>query len=204
MTSRSEYRLLLRQDNAAERLTPIGRRVGLISDERYAAFERETEQVRAEVKRLESTSIPPNEALQKLLAENNSTAINTGVRLADLLRRPELSYAALASVDVDRPELSPRVQMQAETVIKYAGYIKRQLSEVARTEKLEDKKLPMPFDYSVIKGIRLEATQKLNKLQPASIGQASRISGISPADISVLLIYFSQKPRKDGTDDNRN
>lgn len=204
MTSRSEYRLLLRQDNAAERLTPIGRRVGLISDERYAAFERETEQVKTEVKRLESTSVPPNEALQKLLAENNSTAINTGVRLADLLRRPELSYAALAVVDIDRPELSPRVQMQAETVIKYAGYIKRQLSEVARTEKLEDKKLPMPFDYSVIKGIRLEATQKLNKLQPASIGQASRISGISPADISVLLIYFSQKPRKDGTDDNRN
>ncbi|MBQ8551949.1 MAG: tRNA uridine-5-carboxymethylaminomethyl(34) synthesis enzyme MnmG [Clostridia bacterium] len=192
MTSRSEFRLLLRQDNAAERLTPIGRRVGLISDARYAAFEHEMAQVKAEVKRLESVSVPPNEALCALLEENGSTAVNTGIRLADLLRRPELSYDKLAAVDTERPELPPRVRTQAETAIKYAGYIKRQLAEVARTEKLEEKKLPTPFDYNNIGGIRLEARQKLNKFQPASIGQASRISGISPADISVLLIYFSQ------------
>ncbi len=204
MTSRSEYRLLLRQDNAAERLTPIGRRVGLISDERYAAFERELELCETEVKRLETTSVPPTEALQRILEENGSTAVSTGVRLADLLRRPELSYEKLAEIDAERPELPPRVMLQAETKIKYAGYIKRQLSEVARTQKLEEKKLPTPFDYSVIKGIRIEATQKLNKLQPASIGQASRISGISPADISVLLIYFSQRERKERPDDDRN
>ncbi len=197
MTSRSEYRLLLRQDNAAERLTPIGRRVGLISDSRYKAFLRECEQVKAEVKRLESTSVPPSEALAAILAENGSTPISTGIRLADLLRRPELSYDKLAAVDTDRPELPYRVRVQAETAIKYAGYIKRQLSDVERTRKLEDKKLPTPFDYSLIKGIRLEAVQKLNKFQPANIGQASRISGISPADISVLLIYFSANQRKE-------
>ncbi len=191
MTSRSEFRLLLRQDNAAQRLTPIGRRVGLISDDRFAAFEREEEAVKKEVKRLESTSVPPSEGLTKILEERGSTSVATGIRLADLLRRPEISYDCLAPVDVTRPELAPRVREQAETTIKYAGYIKRQLAEVARTAKLEEKRLPTPFDYSVIKGIRLEATQKLNKFQPANIGQASRISGISPADISVLLIYFS-------------
>jgi len=191
MTSRSEYRLLLRQDNAAERLTPIGRRVGLISDARWEAFSLECEQVKSEVKRLESTSVPPSDTLRDLLDENNSTPIHTGVRLAELLRRPELSYDKLAAVDVTRPELPYRVRLQAETAIKYAGYIKRQLSDVARTAKLEEKRLPTPFDYSEIKGIRLEAVQKLNKFQPANIGQASRISGISPADISVLLIYFA-------------
>ncbi len=192
MTSRSEFRLLLRQDNAAQRLTPIGRRVGLISDQRFAAFELEVAQVKAEIRRLQSVSVPPSESLRILLEENGSTTVTTGIRLADLLRRPELSYEKLAVVDTGRPELSPRVRTQAETAIKYAGYIKRQLAEVARTEKLEEKKLPTPFDYNNIVGIRLEARQKLNKFQPANIGQASRISGISPADISVLLIYFSQ------------
>ena len=202
MTSRSEFRLLLRQDNAAERLTPIGRRVGLISDERFAAFEAEQELIKNEVKRLESTSVPPGDALSRILEENGSTAVTTGIRLADLLRRPELSYDKLAEVDTSRPELPPRVRVQAETTIKYAGYIKRQLAEVARTAKLEEKKLPTPFDYSQIKGIRLEATQKLNKFQPTNIGQASRISGISPADISVLLIYFSSH-KKDTTDNDK-
>ncbi len=201
MTSRSEFRLLLRQDNAAERLTPIGRRVGLISDERFTAFEEEQELINREVRRLEGTSIPPSAELLRILEENGSTAVTTGIRLADLLRRPELSYEKLASVDTTRPELPPRVQMQAETKIKYEGYIKRQLAEVARTAKLEEKKLPTPFDYSTIKGIRLEATQKLNKFQPASIGQASRISGISPADISVLLIYFSSHKKDMRNDD---
>ncbi len=200
MTSRSEFRLLLRQDNAAERLTPIGRRVGLISDERFAAFEREMAEVKAEIKRLESVSVPPNDALRTLLEENGASAVTTGIRLADLLRRPELSYHKLAAVDTERPDLSPRVKTQAETAIKYAGYIKRQLAEVARTAKLEEKKLPTPFDYGKISGIRLEARQKLNKFQPASIGQASRISGISPADISVLLIYFSSL-KTERTDD---
>ncbi len=202
MTSRSEFRLLLRQDNAAERLTPIGRRVGLISDERFAAFEAERELIKREVKRLESTSVPPSAELSHILEENSSTAVSTGIRLADLLRRPELSYEKLSPIDTTRPELPPRVQMQAGTTIKYAGYIKRQLAEVARTAKLEEKRLPTPFDYSTIKGIRLEATQKLNKFQPTNIGQASRISGISPADISVLLIYFSSH-KKDVADDDK-
>lgn len=193
MTSRSEFRLLLRQDNAAMRLTPIGRRVGLISDERFVAFEAESAAVEAEIKRLETTSVPPDEKLTVLLAESKSTAVTTGIRLAELLRRPELSYEKLAAVDTARPDLPKRVQYQAETSVKYAGYIKRQLSEVARTAKLEEKKLPCPFDYSEIKGIRIEAVQKLNKFQPTNIGQASRISGISPADISVLLIYLSSK-----------
>ncbi len=197
MTSRSEFRLLLRQDNAAERLTPTGRRVGLISDRRYEAFLAECEQIKAEVKRLESTSVPPTKELADILAENGSTEVTTGIRLADLLRRPELSYEKLEGVDKTRPILPYRVRIQAETTIKYAGYIKRQLAEVARTQKLEEKKLPTPFDYSEIKGIRLEAMQKLNKFQPVNIGQASRISGISPADISVLLIYFSSKNRKE-------
>ena len=191
MTSRSEFRLLLRQDNAAERLTPIGRRVGLISDARWEAFETECAQVKAEVKRLEATTVPPSAELRALLEENGSTAVTTGIRIADLLRRPELSYDKLSVVDPTRPELPVRVRVQAETAIKYAGYIKRQLADVARTAKLEEKKLPTPFDYSKIKGIRIEAVQKLNKFQPANIGQASRISGISPADITVLLIYFA-------------
>jgi len=202
MTSRSEYRLLLRQDNAAERLTPIGRKVGLISDSRWNAFLEECAAVKAEVKRLESTSIPPSDELCAILEENSSAPVSTGIRIADLLRRPELSYDKLERVDTARPKLPVRVRVQAETAIKYAGYIKRQLSDVERTRKLEDKKLPAPFDYSTIKGIRLEATQKLNKFQPSNIGQASRISGISPADISVLLIYFSSQQRKETAQDN--
>ncbi len=202
MTSRSEFRLLLRQDNAAERLTPIGRRVGLISDERFAAFEAEQALIKQEIKRLEGTSVPPSTELAKILEKNGSTAVSTGIRLADLLRRPELSYEKIAPVDTTRPELPARVQMQAETAIKYAGYIKRQLAEVARTAKLEEKRLPTPFDYGTVKGIRLEATQKLNKFQPTNIGQASRISGVSPADISVLLIYFSSQ-KKDVADNDK-
>ena len=191
MTSRSEYRLLLRQDNAAERLTPIGRRVGLITDERWERFKEEIAEVEREVRRLEETSVSPSDELDRLLEENGSTKVTTGVRLADLLRRPELTYDKLAVVDKSRPELPPRVRLQAETKIKYAGYIKRQLAEVARMKKLEEKKLPSPFDYATIGGIRIEAVQKLNRIQPLTIGQASRISGVSPADISVLLIHFA-------------
>ena len=191
MTSRSEYRLLLRQDNAAERLTPIGRRIGLISDERFARFEAEQAAVAEEIERIRSLTISPDETLAAILEKAGSSPVTTGIRLADLLRRPELSYDLLAPVDKTRPELPIRVRTQAETKIKYEGYIKRQLADVARTAKLEEKRLPTPFDYRQIKGIRLEATQKLNQVQPSSIGQASRISGISPADISVLLIWFS-------------
>ncbi len=190
MTSRSEYRLLLRQDNAAERLTPIGIKIGLISPERKAKFETEMKLVEEEIKRLETTTLAPSEALSEILMQNESAEVTTGIKISELLRRPELSYQKLQAVDYNRPNLPRRVWEQAETKIKYAGYIKRQLADVARTAKLEDKKLPTPFDYSQIKSIRLEAVQKLNKFQPASIGQASRISGISPADISVLLIYF--------------
>ncbi len=190
MTSRSEYRLLLRQDNAAERLTPIGRRVGLISDERWERFEAEQKAVAEEIERIESLTISPSETLLHILEENGSTPTTSGVKLAELIRRPELDYEKLAPVDKTRRPLPHRVREQAEIKIKYAGYIKRQLAEVARTEKLESKRLPVPYDYSKVHGIRIEAAQKLNKLQPESIGQASRISGVSPADISVLLILF--------------
>ena len=197
MTSRSEYRLLLRQDNAAQRLTPLGRRVGLISDERWLRFLSERDAVEAEIKRIESTSIPPSSALSEILDTFGSAPVTTGIRLAELLRRPELSYEKLAPIDTTRPELPPRVRTQAETEIKYAGYIKRQLSEVARAAKLEEKKLPLPFDYTLIKGLRIEAVQKLNAIQPLTLGQASRISGVSPADISVLMIYFKQASKPD-------
>lgn len=190
MTSRSEYRLLLRQDNAAERLTPIGRRVGLINDDRWERFQTEQQEVKDEIERIESLTVSPTELLLNILNDNGSTPITSGVKMAELIRRPELSYEKLAPVDPSRPELSHRVREQVEVKIKYAGYIKRQLAEVARTEKLESKRLPVPCDYSKIHGIRIEAAQKLNKLQPESIGQASRISGVSPADISVLLILF--------------
>ena len=190
MTSRSEYRLLLRQDNAAERLTPIGRKIGLINDDRWARFCNEQEQVNAEIARISSLTISPSPELSKILAESSSTDVATGIKLAELIKRPELTYEKLSTVDPDRPELSHRVKEQVEVKIKYEGYIKRQLAEVARAEKLESKRLPVPYDYSQVHGIRIEAAQKLNRLQPESIGQASRISGVSPADISVLLILF--------------
>lgn len=190
MTSRSEYRLLLRQDNAAERLTPIGRKIGLINDDRWARFCNEQEQVNAEIARVGSLTISPCPELSKILAEAKSTDVATGVKLAELIKRPELTYEKLSPVDPDRPELPHRVKEQVEVKIKYEGYIKRQLAEVARAERLESKRLPVPYDYSKVHGIRIEAAQKLNRLQPESIGQASRISGVSPADISVLLILF--------------
>lgn len=190
MTSRSEYRLLLRQDNAAERLTPIGRKIGLINDDRWARFCNEQEQVNAEIARISSLTISPSPELSKILAESSSTDVATGIKLAELIKRPELTYEKLSTVDPDRPELSHRVKEQVEVKIKYEGYIKRQLAEVARAEKLDSKRLPVPYDYSQVHGIRIEAAQKLNRLQPESIGQASRISGVSPADISVLLILF--------------
>ncbi|HCI59689.1 MAG TPA: tRNA uridine-5-carboxymethylaminomethyl(34) synthesis enzyme MnmG [Ruminococcus sp.] len=192
MTSRSEYRLVLRQDNADERLTPLGYEIGLISDERYNKFLKKQEQKKAEIKRLKSTVISPTEEINKILVSRETSEITTGVRLIDLLKRPQLGYEELKSVDVDRPELDPNIFEQVEIEIKYEGYIQKQLKQVEQMRKLETKLLPKYFDYREIKGLRLEAQEKLNKIKPLNIGQASRISGVSPADISVLLIWLAQ------------
>ena len=190
MTSRSEYRLLLRQDNAADRLTPIGHKVGLVSGEKYARYLRRRELIKAEEERLASTVIPPHERVNALLESYGSTPIKSGVKLAELLRRPELDMDKLAPIDISRPELEPQVALSAQINIKYEGYIKKQLDEVERARKLEEKKLPSDIDYAAIKGLRIEAAQKLARFKPMSIGQASRISGVSPADIQVLLIWL--------------
>ncbi|MBP3401727.1 MAG: tRNA uridine-5-carboxymethylaminomethyl(34) synthesis enzyme MnmG [Clostridia bacterium] len=190
MTSRSEYRLLLRQDNADLRLTDIGHRVGLIGDERYAAFEEKRRMIDKEIARLEKTVVPPSERNNEYLSSLGSSEISTGIKLAELLRRPELSYKALAALDPERPELPSAVVRTAEIQVKYEGYIKRELSEVARQKKLEDKKIPEDIDYGKIVGLKQESAEKLEKIRPVSIGQASRISGVNPADISVLLIYL--------------
>ena len=192
MTSRSEYRLLLRQDNADERLTPIGHRVGLIGDERYNAFLEKMAMISEEIKRLEKTVVPPSEKNNAYLRSLNSAEISTGAKLSELLRRPELSYALLSELDPDRPALPSAVVRTAEIQVKYQGYIKRELSEVERQKKLEDKRLPADIDYKKILGLRLESAEKLDKIRPMNIGQASRISGVNPADISVLLIYLNK------------
>ncbi len=192
MTSRSEYRLLLRQDNADARLTPLGKRVGLISEDRYARFLEKQRLIEEEVYRLENSVVPPKDALNELLEKYGMPKAETGVRLADLLRRPGLDYEAIAPVDVCRPVLPARVTECVQILIKYDGYIKRQLAEAARSAKLAEKNLPADLDYSAIKGLRLEAQQKLNEVRPLNIGQASRISGVSPADISVLLIFLGR------------
>ena len=189
MTSRSEYRLLLRQDNADRRLTEIGYRAGLISEERYNKFLDKKAQTDAEIARLESTYISPLVA-NPFLESKGLTTVATGISLAELLRRPALDYDSLAEIDVNRPSLSRGARMTAEISIKYEGYIKRQIAEVNRKARLDEKKIPENIDYSTVKGLRLEAIQKLSKVRPLTIGQASRISGVSPADISVLMIYI--------------
>ena len=189
MTSRSEYRLLLRQDNADRRLTEIGYKVGLISEERYQAFLEKKQATDAEIARLEGTYVSPLVA-NPFLEEKELTTVSTGISLAELLRRPALDYDTLAPLDKERPTLPRGVRMTAEISIKYEGYIKRQLAEVNRRAKLEEKKIPEDIDYSLVKGLRLEAASKLAQVRPLTIGQASRISGVSPADISVLMIYI--------------
>ena len=191
MTSRSEYRLLLRQDNADLRLTEIGHKVGLIGEERYQRFLEKKKLIEEEIDRINRTNIPPSAEVNALLAEHGSTAITTGIKLSELLRRPELSYEVLGAIDKDRPHLPSAVCRTVEISIKYEGYIKRELAEAARKAKLEEKPLPKELDYTTVLGLRLEAAEKLNKVRPASVGQASRISGVNPADISVLLIYLS-------------
>ena len=192
MTSRSEYRLVLRQDNADERLTPLGYEIGLITKERYNKFLKKQEQKKAEIKRLKSTVISPTEEVNRILVSRETSEITTGVRLIDLLKRPQLGYEELKAVDTDRPDLDPNIFEQVEIEIKYEGYIQKQLKQVEQMRKLETKLLPKDFDYREIKGLRLEAQEKLNKIKPLNIGQASRISGVSPADISVLLIWLAQ------------
>lgn len=193
MTSRSEYRLVLRQDNADERLTPIGRQIGLIPQERWEKYCRKQELKKQEIKRLRETVIPPSKQVNDLLVSRETAPIETGVRLIELMKRPQLNYECLTPIDTTRPELEPNVLEQVEVEIKYEGYIRRQLSLIEEMRRLELKKLPPDTDYSAIHGIRLEAKEKLSKVRPVNIGQASRISGVSPADISVLLIWLSQQ-----------
>ena len=191
MTSRSEYRLILRQDNADTRLTPTGRKVGLVTDERWEKFCRKQEKIQAELKRIRKTVLSPSEELNAILREKNTSEVKTGVHLIDLLKRPELDYETLTSVDVTRTETDRNVLEQVEIEIKYEGYIQRQLIIVEQVRRLESKRLPENIEYSKIDGLSLEAREKLGKVRPESIGQASRISGVSPADISVLVIYLS-------------
>lgn len=192
MTSRSEYRLLLRQDNADERLTPIGRRVGLIGDERYAKFLKKQEMINAELSRIEGVTLAPGD-LNPILAAAGTTETSSGARLAEILRRPGISYEMLAPADKNRPDLPADVREEVEIKVKYDGYIKRQLRQAEQFIKLESRPLPDDIDYGAIRGLRIEARQKLDKIRPRSLGQASRISGVSPADISVLIIYLEAR-----------
>ena len=195
MTSRAEYRLLLRQDNADLRLTPIGHEVGLISNERYEKFLNKKQAVENEKKRLESVIIKPSQEANKILESLGTTTISTGVKIVDLIKRPQVKYEDLKELDIDRPELPYEVKNEVEIQIKYEGYINLEQKQVEKFKKLEDKKIPDNINYDDIKGLRIEAKQKLNKVRPLSVGQASRISGVSPADISVLLIYLETSKR---------
>lgn len=195
MTSRSEYRLVLRQDNADERLTPLGRELGLISDRRWEKFQRKQKQKRAELKRVQSTTLPPSEELNQILVSRGTSPLSTGAKLADLLKRPQVSYQDLTAVDRERPKYSTAIFEAVEIELKYEGYIRRQRADIEEARRLERKRLPQ-VDYAQIKGLRLEAVEKLNKVKPENIGQAGRISGVSPADISVLLIWLAAQERQ--------
>ena len=197
MTSRSEFRLLLRQDNADERLTPIGYKVGLISEERYQCLLKKESEIEAEVRRLEQTHVGPSQTLNDYLEFCGTEGITNGMTLAKLLKRPQVSYEGLGCIDSARPPLDSQVTEQVELRIKYEGYIKLQLEQVEAMRKLESKLIPDDIDYSAIKGLRLEAAEKLSKIRPANIGQASRISGVNPADVSVLLIWLDLKRREE-------
>ena len=192
MTSRSEYRLVLRQDNADERLMHIGREIGLINDKKWEAFLNRQTQKQQEIERVNSIVFPPSDSLNKILEENGTAPATTGVRLCDLIKRPQLDYEKLKEIDVTRPQISNDVLLSAQTEIKYEGYIKRQNSAINELKRLENKKLPEDIDYKSILGLRLEAREKLSAIKPKNIGQASRVSGVSPADISVLLIWLEK------------
>ena len=191
MTSRSEYRLVLRQDNADERLTPVGRQLGLISDWRWDKFNEKQEQKRRELQRANATIFPPTGLLNQILVSCETTAVSTGVRLAELLRRPQVTYAALEPVDTNRPLLPKAVLESVEIELKYEGYIRRQMADIEEMRRVERKELPPDINYQAIVGLRLEAIEKLEKVRPANLGQAGRVSGVSPADISVLMIWLA-------------
>lgn len=193
MTSRSEYRLVLRQDNADERLTPTGRTIGLIGDDRWERFQQKEALKNQERERAEKTVLPPSEQLNALLVSHETSPVSTGVKLAELLRRPELNYEILTPVDANRPDLPAAIFENVEIEIKYEGYIKRQKADIAEMRRLEERRLSAHTDYTQVVGLRTEAQEKLNRVRPASVGQASRISGVSPADISVLLIWLSRR-----------
>ncbi|MCD8180060.1 MAG: tRNA uridine-5-carboxymethylaminomethyl(34) synthesis enzyme MnmG [Firmicutes bacterium] len=199
MTSRSEYRLLLRQDNADERLTPFGYRVGLISGERYKKFLEKTDMIKKEIERISKIVVPPKDA-NPILERSGSAPVKTGIRLSDMLKRPELDYEKTADADPDRKPLPDAVCEQVEIKLKYDGYIKRQIAQVEQFKKMEEKLLPENQDYSDIHGLRLEARQKLNKIQPKSLGQASRISGVSPSDMSVLIVWLEAQKNEERKD----
>ena len=193
MTSRAEYRLLLRQDNADLRLTKIGHDLGLISDERFSKFEQKKLNIEKEIQRLKNTIVKPTEEVNNLLKKCGTTELTTGTKMSELLKRTELDYEKLAQIDKNRPKLEYQESKEVEIQVKYEGYIKMQEEQVEKFKKLESKILPENVDYEKINGISLEGRQKLNKFKPHSIGQASRISGVSPADIAVLLVYLRQK-----------
>jgi tRNA uridine 5-carboxymethylaminomethyl modification enzyme len=194
MTSRSEYRLVLRQDNADERLTPLGREIGLVTDSSWQRFERRRTQKQQELARVQQVTLPPSAALNAVLTACGTAPLSTGVRLSDLLRRPQIHYADILPFDTTRPDDIPMsVSEQVETELKYEGYIRRQRAQIEEQQRLEARRLPQHFDYRTVTGLRLEAQEKLNKIQPLNIGQASRISGVSPADISVLIIHHIQE-----------
>lgn len=201
MTSRAEYRLILRQDNADLRLTKIGRDIGLIRELRYKRFEEKKKSIENEIERVKKVGVKPTSELEAFFATKNSTFANKGFTLYELLKRPEMSYFELEKFDPERSELPKYVTDQVEIQIKYEGYIKKQLKQVEQFKKLERRRIPENLDYNTISGLRLEARQKLTKIQPISIGHASRISGVSPADVSVLLVHLENLRRKEKTDE---
>lgn len=196
LTSRAEYRLLLRQDNADLRLTPTGYEIGLIGEERYKKFLEKKSRIENEISRLEGVNVPPSDELNRLLEEKQSSTISTGIKITELIRRPEISYKELAPFDPNRPRLSKAEAEQVEIAVKYQGYIKRQFEQVEQFKKNEKRLIPSDIDYSLVYGLRIEARQKLEKMRPENVGRASRISGVSPADIGVLLIYLSNRERE--------
>lgn len=202
MTSRSEYRLILRQDNAADRLIPVGHEVGLVSDERYAKFLEEKQICEEELRRIKSVVIHPTENVNEILISKGTSPITTGVRMIELLKRPQLGYEDLARFDPDRPKLKFSLVNKLEVEIKYSGYIRVQQEQIDKMRKLENKILPDNVDYKSIKGLRLEAQEKLNKFRPLNVGQAGRISGVNPADVSVLLVWLASKEHEKRGENN--
>jgi len=198
MTSRAEYRLLLRQDNADMRLTEIGYKVGLVTEERYSRFLKRKESIEKEVERVKSIQITNKKEVNEFLLSLNSAELKKPISLYELIKRPELDYYMVENLDNLRPELPEDVKEQVNIISKYEGYIEKQLEQVNQFKKLENRRIPQDIDYNIVKGLRIEAIQKLNKIKPLNIGQASRISGVSPADISVLLIFLEHYYRTNG------